>query len=81
MWVRPSWGTVFSGVVLMGRDIHLVEMNLWNVGVRGGVDALGGYHGDDDRFRFEQPSLGDLAVDIGDGGGGNVVNCDDVAIT
>ena len=64
----------------MSHDVHLVEMNLWNVGVGGRVDAFRGHHGDYDGFRLPQASLGDTGVDVGDGGDGNVVDRDDVAI-
>ena len=81
VWIRPSWSTVFSGVVLMSHYVHLVEMNLWYVGVGGGVYAFGWDHGDNDGLGFVQSSFGDMVVDIGDGGDGHVVDGDDVAFT
>ena len=71
---------MFSGVVLMSHYVHLVEMNLWNVGVGGGVYALGGNHGDDDGFGFLYSSCGDMIMYIGDGRDGYVVDGDDVAL-
>ena len=72
---------MFSGVVLMGHYVHLVKMNLWNVGVGGGVYSLGGDHGYDDGFGFLYPSGGDMMVDIADGRDGYVVDGDDVTLT
>ena len=46
--VGPGRGIVFCGVVLVGHDIHLVEVDLGDVGVRGGVYSFGRHHGDDD---------------------------------
>ena len=64
VWVVPCGRVVDCGAVLIGHDIHLVEMKLWDVGVRSDVDMFLWHEGEIDGRSFGLPGCFDDGGDI-----------------
>ena len=81
MWVVPRGSVVDCGTVLKSHDVHLVEMKLWDVGVRPDVDMFLRHKGEVDGWLFCPPCCCDDCGDVGKIINGGSIHSDEGAIT